>query len=78
MTQLAQGWLHGETTSQIATTHAAGGLRAGLVFLPCPLCNSPVDLALLGDGEAFEPCARHRPALTCMHGSRTTARGLAT
>jgi hypothetical protein len=72
MTQLAQEWLHGETRPQIATT-PGGGLRPGLVFVPCPLCNSPVDLALLGDGEDFEPCARHRPVLTCIHGSRTTA-----
>jgi hypothetical protein len=72
MTQPAQEWSHGETRS-----HAAGPrrprLRAGLVFVPCPLCSSPLDLALLGNGDDLEPCTSHRPVLTCVHGGRTSA-----
>jgi hypothetical protein len=72
MIQLAQERLHGETTSHVATPRRPR-LRPGLVFVPCPLCSSPVDLALLGGDGQVGPCARHRPVLTCIRGSRDTA-----
>lgn len=65
MTQFARESMHGEAASH-AATRCRPRLRPGLVFILCPLCKSPVDLALLGDGDRPEPCARHRPVLTCV------------
>ncbi len=34
--------------------------RTGIVFVPCAICLTPLDLALISDAEQPHLCERHR------------------